>query len=176
MYQNWGRYHSLHCNFGLSDVHCLTPESWWRTERTCLRCFLYSVPCRGAQLKGLLCPLWHLVLVRLHCHFRKKGRQVPGPLCARQVYRHSAREVPLAELQGCFPWGLWHQFLFFFSSSLWRGQKPNLIYALVFIKVSECSGLTPLNVRSDAWLFPLLMSCITEILGYRRVLELNMWG
>lgn len=64
--------------------------------------------------------------------------------------------------------------LFFFPFLSGVGQRPDLICGLAFIKVSECSGLTLLNVRSDAWLFSLLMSCITEILGYRIVLELNM--
>lgn len=92
------------------------------------------------------------------------------------VCRHSAREGAhyFEELQGCFSYSLWHWLFFFFPFLSGVGQRPNLICGLVFIKVSECSGPTLLNVRSDAWLFSLLMSCITEILGYRRVLELNM--
>lgn len=95
---------------------------------------------------------------------------MPAPLCARQgagtvqgrwlTILQSFRAVSLLKSTALIFIYFFFFFSIFFLSGM--GQRPDLIYGLVFIKVSECSGLTPLNVRSDAWLFSLLMSCITE--------------
>lgn len=70
----------------------------------------------------------------------------------------------------CTDIGVW--FVFFFLSG--KGQRPHVIYGSVFIKVSECSGLTSLDGRSDAWFCYLCLALLGDQDSDRRVMGLNI--